>query len=61
MNIYCHKSRELIYDAKALKFGRIKAKNVNAKHICLLANCLSVIHKIAEDVLDVKKVESIGL
>lgn len=43
---YCTTSRELILETKALKFEKIKGKSINAKHICLLCNCLSVVSKI---------------
>lgn len=49
---FASKSKELIHDAKALSFGKIKSKGINAKHICLLCNCLSVISRITEDMLD---------
>lgn len=45
---YCLKSRELILEAKAVNYGKTKGKGINAKHICLLLNCLSVLMKIAE-------------
>jgi len=51
IEVYCQKSKELIYETKALSFGKIKGKTINAKHICLLSNCLSVVQKIAEEML----------
>ena len=47
VDIFCGKGKYLILDTKALQFGKIKSKNINAKHICLLHNCLSVVERIA--------------
>lgn len=52
VDVYCSKSKELILDIKALAYGKIKGKSINAKHICLLSNCLSVIKKIVEDIFE---------
>lgn len=52
IEVYCNKSRELILDTKALTFGKIKGKSINAKHICLLCNCLSVIQKFTEEMVE---------
>lgn len=49
---FAMKSKELILETKALNFGKIKAKTINAKHICLLANCYSVLIKISEELLE---------
>lgn len=61
IDVYCLQSRELILDKKAIGFGKIKSKNINAKHICLLCNCLSVLKKFAEEMLDGEKVDGLGL
>jgi len=53
---FCQKSKELILETKALSFGKIKAKNINAKHICLLCNCYSILIKIAEEMLEKQKI-----
>jgi hypothetical protein len=58
---FCLKSRELILETKALQFGRIKGKNINAKHICLLCNCYSILIKLAEELLDRGKLEAYEL
>ena len=47
MELFAGKGKELILDFKAVAFGKIKSKTINAKHICLLSNCLSVVSKIA--------------
>jgi|LakMenE18May11ns_1017448.scaffolds.fasta_scaffold9221470_1 hypothetical protein len=52
---FCQKSKELILETKALSFGKIKAKNINAKHICLLCNCYSILIKIGEEMLEKQK------
>ena len=57
MDIYTLKGKELILDTKALQFGKIKSKAINAKHICLLSNCLSVVERIAVEMLEMKKVD----
>ncbi len=46
----------MILEAKAINYGKTKAKAINAKHICLLLNCLSVLLKMAEEMLDEGKV-----
>ena len=47
VELFAVKGKELILDFKAVGFGRIKSKTINAKHICLLSNCLSVVTKIS--------------
>lgn len=51
----------MILEAKAINYGKTKAKAINAKHICLLLNCLSVLLKMAEEMLDEGKVVQLGL
>lgn len=46
VELFASKGKELILDFKAVAFGKIKSKTINAKHICLLSNCLSVITRI---------------
>jgi hypothetical protein len=58
---FCLKSRELILETKALQFGKIKGKNINAKHICLLCNCYSILLRIVEEVLDRGRLEAYEL
>jgi len=58
---YSINCKELILETKALKFEKIKGKNINAKHICLLCNCLSVLIKISEDLIDKSKIDVYGL
>lgn len=58
---FCGKSKELILETKALQYGKIKGKNINAKHICLLCNCYSIMGRITEELLEGKKVEGLGL
>lgn len=53
---FCQKSKELILQTKALSFGKIKGKNINAKHICLLCNCYSILIKIGEEMLEKQKI-----
>lgn len=53
---FVEKSKELILETKALNFNKIKGKSINAKHICLLCNCYSILARIAEEMLDQKKV-----
>lgn len=43
---YNLRSKELILDAKARKYEKMKAKNISAKHLCLLHNCLTVLLKL---------------
>ena len=61
IDIFTIKSKELILDTKALQYGKIKSKAINAKHICLLNNCLAVVERVAIEMLDQQKVEREGL
>lgn len=61
MDRYCAQSKELILDTKALKYEKIKGKSINAKHICLLCNCLSVVLRIGEELLEKGKIEVYGV
>ena len=45
---YNTKSKELILDAKARQQERMKGKNISAKHLCLLHNCITIVIKLLE-------------
>ena len=45
---YNTRTKELILDAQARKYEKIKSKNISAKHLCLLHNCISVLLKLLE-------------
>ena len=58
---FCQKSKELILQTKALSYGKIKGKNINAKHICLLCNCYSILIKIGQEMLEKQKIQQYSL
>lgn len=43
---YNKMTQQLILGSKALTFQKIKTKSINARHICLLSNCLAVVRII---------------
>ena len=45
---------------RALQYGKIKGK-INAKHICLLCNALSILVRITEEMLEEGRVRTYGL
>lgn len=47
---YNSRTRELILEAKARQFEKMKSKNISAKHICLVHNCLSVVSKLVREI-----------
>ena len=49
IDYYNNRTKELILEAKARQYEKMKAKNISAKHICLVHNCLSVLIKLVKD------------
>ena len=45
---YNNRSKELILEAKARQYEKMKSKNISAKHICLVHNCLSVLLRLVK-------------
>lgn len=43
---YNAKTRELILEAQARKYEKMKSKNISAKHLCLVHNCLTLLQKL---------------
>lgn len=43
---YNVRTKELILEIQAKKFDKMKSKNISARHLCLLHNCLSLLIKL---------------